>query len=215
MSKREFDATKVPDLIELNKQLSEVNRQRHIFWAKLRDVKRQIAHYRALQLKDENEINDHIERLPENRREYLQNEWGIAKIISPNTLKQMMATTQLMGRTSLIEEEEHRKRKQPVFSFFIGRTCLNCELPITGKRKKYCSDACREKYRKRSHKQKKAAQAKLNTSEKIPPKTIKKKNPQPGNGSRNLDCLQYSDCLKIALNWKNFNCESCNLRKKT
>jgi hypothetical protein len=203
---KEYDESKIPDLIELRKQLSEVNKQRHKFWDQLRAIRNQIWRYMEAHKIGAEEFDEPAE-------------WEMGREIPLGELKQLFGICDLLFVTSGHEEELRRQVKLKLQDdFFLGPTCLNCQLPLTtDKQTKFCSKSCADQYRKKKYKRKKDEQVRTDQKEEMRSKkqttnAMVGPNPQQGEGKRNLECNHYSHCLDEVLNWESFNCEGCNLK---
>jgi hypothetical protein len=223
VDQKDYNPEQIPDIFGLRKQLSAANKQRHKFWTQLRAVRRQISRYMRAHEIPEKEFEHLIKELPKEQRDYLMNEWEAGNQIPIHELRGMAEICNVLWSTSQLKEELKRKRGQAGHfpdPFFHGPTCSNCQLPLTGRRRKFCSGVCEAQYRKRKYKkQKKEAAKKQETKaafDEAGLKSIDGPNPQPGAGGRASDrtCQHYNQCLQVAIqrNWQDFHCERCNLK---
>ena len=156
----------------------------------------------------------------------------ICNMISKTTpheeqLKRNQPTLSDVERKNIIEDlletfgkEDFEEIREQLFEdqneFYRRTVCLNCGLPIAGKRTKYCSTDCADAFRKREDQRKRRLKEKralennseIERSEKI----VKGPNPRPGEGGKKTNCLHYNKCLNKALTWENFNCAKCELK---
>lgn len=222
MVQRKYDAEKIPDLIELRKQLSEANKLRHKYWTQLRAVRNQVGRYIRAHEVSAKDLESWMEQTSEEAKEYLRNEWEAGRDIPNEELKKMWHTCEILWKTSQFKEELRRKMKlRTQDKFFFGPTCDNCGFPLPSGRKRFCSDACGNQQRKREDQRQRRKTSTKEKSEvvsnKVEPERIDGPNPQPGSGKkvRDLNCQRYTECLDKAIhcNWQSFHCERCNLKE--
>jgi len=227
MNDHEYDARKIPDLIELRKQLSEANKLRHKFWIQLRTVRNQIGRYINAHGIEEKDFQSKLEDLTEAKRVYYECEWDTARQISLKDLNSMIeVTNRLWQAPSQFKEDLIRKRSKkplsPEEDFFYGPQCENCRLPLPPGRRKFCSDVCADQHRKMRYKRKRVSSSIVKAGGKKTSYTTKKSategpNPQPGPGEKHTDftCDHFDDCLNKAIeeNWIKWNCEECTVKQ--
>lgn len=235
MNQEKYNEEKIPDLIELKKELSEANKLRHKFWKQLRAVRNQTLKYLSYHRISPEEFNKRIKNLSQKEKIFLTTEYKKGRKIPPKELEDMRNRVDLLWTISLttsqLKEEETRKsikrgyahflnspwdedhvitretiKKGHVYhKFFRSEACLNCGLPLEGKQIKFCSHTCNEQYQKRKSKAKQSKRQKEMRPAQMRP------NPQKGNGKQNPLCEHYSSCEEETEIWKRFNCETCPL----